>query len=55
MSLSTAPRHLRCGDRKAPRPTEKHVTSWLTFAPQNTISGRRLLSSRTQPSAALGE
>ena len=32
-------------------PTEKHFTSWLTLAPQNTISGGRLLSSRTQPSA----
>lgn len=32
-------------------PTEKHFTSWLTLAPQNKISGDRLLSSRTQPSA----
>ncbi len=32
-------------------PTEKHVTSWLTLAPQNKISGGRLLSRRTQPSA----
>ena len=32
-------------------PTEKHFTSWLTLAPQNQISGGRLLSSRTQPSA----
>jgi transposase len=32
-------------------PTEKHFTSWLTLAPQNKISGGRLLSSRTQPSA----
>lgn len=31
--------------------TEKHFTSWLGLAPQNTISGGRLLSSRTQPSA----
>ena len=31
--------------------TEKHFTSWLTLAPHNTISGGRLLSSRTQPSA----
>jgi transposase len=31
-------------------PTEKHCTAWLTLAPQNTISGGRLLSSRTQPS-----
>ena len=32
-------------------PTDKHFTSWLTLAPQNKISGGRLLSSRTQPSA----
>lgn len=32
-------------------PTEKHCTSWLTLAPKNKISGGRLLSSRTQPSA----
>lgn len=32
-------------------PTGKHFTSWLTLAPQNKISGGRLLSSRTQPSA----
>ena len=32
-------------------PSDKHFTSWLTLAPQNKISGGRLLSSRTQPSA----
>lgn len=32
-------------------PAEKHFTSWLTLAPQNKISGGRLLSRRTQPSA----
>jgi transposase len=32
-------------------PTEHHFTSWLTLAPRNKISGGRLLSSRTQPSA----
>jgi transposase len=32
-------------------PTEKHFTAWLTLAPTNKISGGRLLSSRTQPSA----
>jgi hypothetical protein len=32
-------------------PTDKHFTSWLTLAPSNKISGGRLLSSRTQPSA----
>ena len=31
--------------------TEKHFTAWLTLAPQNRISGGRLLSSRTEPSA----
>ena len=31
--------------------TEKHFTSWLTLAPKNKISGGRLLSSQTQPSA----
>ena len=31
--------------------TERHFTSWLTLAPNNKISGGRLLSSRTQPSA----
>ena len=32
-------------------PTEKHFTSWLALAPNNKISGGRLLSSRTSPSA----
>ena len=32
-------------------PTDKHFTSWLTLAPKNKVSGGRLLSSRTQPSA----
>ena len=32
-------------------PTEKHFTSWLTLAPNNKISGGRLLGSRTAPSA----
>ena len=32
-------------------PTEKHFTSWLTLAPRNRISGGRLLSARTAPSA----
>jgi hypothetical protein len=31
-------------------PSERHFTSWLTLAPNNKISGGRLLSSRTQPS-----
>lgn len=32
-------------------PSERHFTSWLTLAPDNKISGGRLLSSRTKPSA----
>ncbi len=32
-------------------PTPGHFTSWLTLAPKNRISGSRLISSRTQPSA----
>ena len=31
--------------------TEKHFTGRLTLAPNNKISGKRLLSSKTQPSA----
>jgi transposase len=32
-------------------PTEKHFTAWLTLAPNNKLSGGRLLSSKTPPSA----
>ena len=32
-------------------PTAKHFTAWLTLAPQNKISGGRLLSAKTPPSA----
>lgn len=39
------------GTDMRPWPTEKHFTSWLTLAPKNKISGGRLLSSRTVPSA----
>lgn len=31
--------------------SEKHFVAWLTLAPRNKISGGKLLSSRTQPSA----
>jgi len=31
--------------------SEKHFSAWLTLAPNNKISGGRLLSSKTQPSA----
>lgn len=32
-------------------PSANHFASWLTLSPNNKISGGRLLSSRTQPSA----
>ncbi len=32
-------------------PSEKHFTSWLTLAPKNKITGGRLISSSTLPSA----
>jgi transposase len=32
-------------------PSAKHFTAWLTLAPNNRVSGGRLLSSRTVPSA----
>ena len=32
-------------------PTEKHVTSWLTLAPGNKISGGKVLSTKTRRSA----
>lgn len=32
-------------------PTERQFTSWLTLAPNNKISGGKLLSSKTKPSA----
>ena len=32
-------------------PSAQHFTSWLSLAPNNKISGGRLLSSKTQPSA----
>jgi transposase len=32
-------------------PSAKHFTAWLTLAPNNKLSGKRLLSSKTQPSA----
>ena len=35
----------------SPWRTERHFTSWLTLAPNNRVSGGRLLSSRTQPAA----
>jgi transposase len=35
----------------SPWPTEKHFVSWLTLAPNPKISGGKILSSRTEPSA----
>jgi transposase len=35
----------------SPWPTKQHFASWLTLAPNQKISGGKLLSSRTQPSA----
>jgi transposase len=32
-------------------PSDKHFTAWLTLAPKNKISGGKILSSKTQPSA----
>lgn len=32
-------------------PSAQHFTSWLTLAPRNKVSGGKLLSSQTQPSA----
>jgi hypothetical protein len=32
-------------------PSAQHFTSWLTLAPKNKVSGGKLLSSHTQPSA----
>src|SRR6266852_5659071 len=40
-----------CGDDMTKWPTAKHVTSWLSLAPANKISGGRLLSSRTRRSS----
>ena len=34
------------------RATEKHFTSWLTLCPDNKITGERILSSLTRPSAS---
>lgn len=33
-------------------PTAKHFTSWLGLAPQNKVSGGRVLSSRIRPGAS---
>jgi len=37
-----------CGDDLLAWPSAKHFTSWLGLAPNNKISGARVLSSRTQ-------
>lgn len=40
-----------CGTGLSAWPSAKHFTSWLGFAPGNKISGGKLLSSRTRPTA----
>jgi hypothetical protein len=40
-----------CGNDMSRWPSAKHFTSWLTLAPGNKVSGGKLLSSRTRPSA----
>jgi len=40
-----------CGSDMTRWPTVKHFTSWLTLAPGSKISGGKVLSSRTRPSA----
>jgi len=39
------------GTDMSPWKSAKHFTSWLTLAPRNRISGEKLLSSKTPPSA----
>src|SRR5215472_6242542 len=41
-----------CGTDLSPWPDAKHLTSWLCLAPSNTISGGRVLSSRTRRSGS---
>ncbi len=40
-----------CGTDMTRWPTSKHFASWLTLAPGSKISGGKVLSSRTRPSA----
>ncbi len=40
-----------CGTDMTRWPTAKHFTSWLTLAPGSKISGGKVLSARTRPSA----
>ncbi len=41
-----------CGDDLSAWPTAKHFTSWLSLAPNNKISGGKVLSSRTKRSGS---
>lgn len=41
-----------CGDNLSAWPSAKHFTSWLGLAPNNKISGGRVLSSRTKRSGS---
>jgi transposase len=43
-----------CGTDMTKWPTAKHFTSWLTLAPDNQISGGKLLSTKTRRSANRG-
>lgn len=40
-----------CGMDMSRWPTEKHFTSWLTLAPNNKVSGGKVLSTKTRRSA----
>ena len=41
-----------CGDDLSAWPSAKHFTSWLSLAPNNKISGGKVLSSRTKRSGS---
>jgi hypothetical protein len=41
-----------CGDKLSSWPSAKHFTSWLGLAPNNKISGGKVLSSRTKRSGS---
>jgi transposase len=41
-----------CGDDLSPWPSAKHFTSWLGLAPNNKVSGGKMLSSQTRRSGS---
>ena len=55
-STASAPTSLKliaeCGDNLSAWPSAKHFTSWLGLAPNNKISGGKVLSSRTKRSGS---